>query len=92
MKSKKTKQFDELYALLPEKVKQQAREAFHRFQNDPYDPTLEFKHIKRHNDLLRSARFAGKYRALALVDNDTVTWFWIGKKAGCLHVLDRLRS
>ena len=54
-----------------------ARRAYAQFSTGPNHPSLNFKRVDR-NDPVFSVRIGIHYRALGLLDGDTVTWFWIG--------------
>lgn len=65
MNSSTVKSFWQLFHALPENVRQQARQAFALFQNDPFDPRLQFKEIRSRKGWW-SARIDGGYRVLGL--------------------------
>ncbi len=89
MKSRATARFRELFAALPAKVQQQAREAYRLFQQSPAHPGLHFKKV--HSDPeVYSARVSISYRAVGVIDEDTIVWFWIGSHADCDQLLDTL--
>jgi hypothetical protein len=78
--SKTTNRFRKAYAQLPEHVQRRAREAYRLFRDNPSHPSLRFKQV--HATLpIYSARVGLGYRALAVRDDDTVVWFWIGTHA-----------
>ena len=80
MTSKTTDRFRKAYAQLPEHVQRRAREAYRLFRDNPSHPSLRFKQV--HATLpIYSARVGLGYRALAVRDDDTVVWFWIGTHA-----------
>ncbi len=80
MNSRTTRQFRELLAALPARVRQQARDAYRLFQENPTHPGLRFKKV--HDDPpIYSARVGIGYRVVGAVDGDTVVWFWIGSHA-----------
>jgi hypothetical protein len=80
MNSRTTRQFHELLAAMPLRVRQQAREAYRLFQQNPAHPGLHFKKV--HADPpIYSARVGIGYRAVGAVDGNTVVWFWIGSHA-----------
>ncbi len=65
MISRNTRSFRELYAALPTRVKQQAREAYRLFSNDPYYSGLHFKQV--HPDPpTYSARVGISYRTVGV--------------------------
>jgi hypothetical protein len=71
------KSFWQQFHALPPDVRLQARQAFARFQGDPFDPPLQFKEIKSRKGWW-SVRVDGGYRALGMRQDDTIIWFWIG--------------
>jgi hypothetical protein len=62
-------------AKLPASVRQQARESYRVFVQDPYHPGLNFEHI---GDSVYSVRVGLHYRALGLLQGNTIYWNWIG--------------
>lgn len=90
MNSHTTQQFRELLGRLPEHVRRQAREAFIIFQQNPSHPSLRFKQVKKGPPPIYSVRVGIGYRALGIVDGDTVVWFWIGSHADYDALLRRL--
>jgi hypothetical protein len=47
------------------------------FREDPSHPGLRFKRVSK-NEPIYSVRIGLHYRAVGLVKDDTITWFWIG--------------
>ncbi|NER29408.1 MAG: hypothetical protein F6J89_17720 [Symploca sp. SIO1C4] len=77
MNSRITSQFRQAFGNLPEKVKQQTRETYRQFKQNPNHPSLRFKKV--HPELpIYSARVSKNYRAVGQLDGDTVIWFWVG--------------
>jgi hypothetical protein len=80
MNSRTTRRFRELLAALPAHVRQQARDAYQVFRQDPSHPGLRFKKV--HQDpSIYSARVGIGYRAVGALEGETVVWFWIGSHA-----------
>lgn len=77
MKSRTTRKFWRLFDALPDDLQERARTAYGRFSVDPLHPSLQFKKVNA-ADNIYSVRVGLSYRALGLLDGDTVTWFWIG--------------
>ena len=77
MKSATVPSFWETYAKLDETVKQRARKAFELWSENPFHPSLHFKCVNSEEDIW-SVRITINYRALGVLDDGTVTWFWIG--------------
>ena len=80
MNSRTTRRFRELLAALPAQVRAQARSAYELFRQDPTHPGLRFKKVNL-DPPTYSARVGIGYRALGVLDNDTVIWFWVGTHA-----------
>jgi hypothetical protein len=90
MNSHTTRKFRELLSALPENVRQQARDGYRLFQQDPTHPGLRFKLVNPGPPPIYSARVGISYRALASVDGDTAVWFWIGSHADYDKLLRQL--
>jgi hypothetical protein len=67
--------FRKAFAELPEEIQELARKNFQLWRNNPRHPSLHFKKI-RHYWCVRVGR---DFRALATMQGDTVSWFWIGR-------------
>jgi hypothetical protein len=73
VKSKTVPAFDAALALLPPRVRQQARGAYKKFLEDPWRPSLKFKRV--HPTLpLYSVRIGRGYRALGIRDAEKIVW------------------
>jgi hypothetical protein len=77
MISRTTRRFRELFSALPAHVQRQAREAYRLFRQNPQHPGLRLKRIRTEPPLY-SARVGIGYRAVAVRDGETMTWYWIG--------------
>ena len=77
MKSATLPSFWESYKKLDETVRNRARKAFELWVENPFHPSLHFKCINSEEEIW-SVRITLNYRALGVLDGDTVTWFWIG--------------
>lgn len=77
MKSITTLQFWKLYNELPEDVKIRADSAYELWQINPYVHGLYFKRVGKKRPVY-SVRIGSGYRALGVLQGDTVIWFWIG--------------
>jgi hypothetical protein len=75
---------------LPAEVKSQAREAYSLFAADHYHPSLHFKRIHSRRPIF-SARIGIHYRAVGILDQDEITWFWIGSHAEYDRLVAQLR-
>lgn len=77
MKSETLPSFWEHYAKLDKRTKNQARKAYLLWKENSFHPSLHFKCINSEENIW-SVRISKGYRAIGVLDNDTVTWFWIG--------------
>lgn len=77
MKSATLPSFWEAYRSLDEELKGRARKAFRLWVENPFHPSLRFKCVNREENIW-SVRITHGYRALGVLEADTVTWFWIG--------------
>ena len=69
--------FWEAYKLLQESIRKQAKKAYKLWKNNPYHPSLNFKCVNKNEDIW-SVKISRGYRAIGIMEADTVTWFWIG--------------
>lgn len=89
MISRTTAAFRSAFSQLPEQVKQQARVAYKRFQQDPYHPGLRFKQVHPREPIY-SVRISRDYRALGARQGDEIVWFWIGSHSEYDKLLSQL--
>jgi hypothetical protein len=80
MNSYTTREFRRLLASLPRHVQRQARQAYRTFRRDTAHPGLHFKRV-RLDPPVYSARVGIGYRAVGVVDSESIVWFWIGSHA-----------
>ena len=80
IESRTTRRFWEAFAHLPDGVRQEAKEAYRLFQNNPAHPSLHFKKLEG-EDQVYSVRIGLGYRALGAMKGNRVVWFWIGSHA-----------
>jgi hypothetical protein len=66
-----------LYGKLDWDIRATAKKAFHLWSQNPFHPSLRFKCINKDQNIW-SVRVTLGYRALGVLNDDTVTWFWIG--------------
>jgi hypothetical protein len=65
---------------LPEAVQSQARKSYKLWRVSPSHPSLHFKKIHGQENMY-SVRVSKGWRALGLLEDDLITWFWIGSHA-----------
>jgi hypothetical protein len=77
MKSETTEKFRLLFASAPADRQLRIRGAYRLWKRDPTHPSLRFKKV--HPRLpIYSARVDLDWRAIGLLEEDTVVWFWVG--------------
>lgn len=70
-------EFLTLHRALPEQVRQQARQAYALFRQDPHHPSLRFRQVHPSRPIF-SARVGLHYRVVGVRDGEDIFWFWIG--------------
>lgn len=75
MNSHTTQSFREAFKALPLDVRKRAKQTYRLWRNNPQLPGLRFKQV---GDQV-SIRIGRQYRALGILQGDTVYWYWIGK-------------
>jgi hypothetical protein len=78
--SQLTPDFLACFATLPEDVKELARKCYRLWRDNPAHPSLHFKKIHGQEDIY-SVRVGLGWRALGLLEGNTISWFWIGSHA-----------
>ncbi len=77
MKSTTLPSFWKAYESLEQTIKNRAKKAYRLWAQNPFHPSLHFKCINAEENIW-SVRITLGYRAIGVLQNDTVTWFWIG--------------
>jgi len=77
MKSATLPSFWTAYESLDRSIRRRARKAYQLWAQNPFHPSLRFKCINSEENIW-SVRVTLGYRAVGLLEEDTVTWFWIG--------------
>ena len=75
MNSHTARSFRDTFNALPADVQKRARKAYRLWLTNQSLPGLRFKRV----DDQVSVRIGRDYRALGILQNDTVYWYWIGK-------------
>lgn len=77
MKSATLPSFWRAYEALSKEIKRSAKKAYQLWAKNPFHPSLHFKCINTEENIW-SVRITRAYRAIGILEGDTVTWFWIG--------------
>jgi hypothetical protein len=74
---------------LPPDIRELARKAYRLFRENAHHPSLHFKKVHE-RDPIYSVRVTLGYRALGLLEDEEITWFWIGAHAEYDRLLESL--
>ncbi len=77
MKSFTSSHFWKLYDSLPKSVQYRADRAYELWQINPYAHGLYFKLVSKRQPIY-SVRIGRGYRALGILEDGAILWFWIG--------------
>lgn len=77
MNSSTLKSFWKEYRKLDKQTQYQVKKSYRLWLENPFHPSLHFKCINQ-PEKIWAARVSIGYRALGVLNKDTVTWFWIG--------------
>jgi hypothetical protein len=77
MKSVATQDFWDLFESLPAEAQGLAVKTYSLWRENPRHPSLQFRPLRAHRDRY-TVRIVARYRALARVEGEIVTWVWIG--------------
>jgi hypothetical protein len=77
LRSVTTTRFRKAFAKLPNNVQERARQAYQLWKLNNNHPGLHFKQIHK-EQLIYSVRIGLSYRAVGIIEKDTIIWFWIG--------------
>ena len=89
MTSHTTPRFWAAYRELPTETRELARKAYRLFRENPQHPSLQFKKI-HDREPVYSVRVALAYRAVGVLKDNEITWFWIGSHADYDRLLKSL--
>ena len=87
MKSRAATSFWKNYNLLPKDIQRLAVKQYRLWLRDPRHTSLQFKKVQEY----WSARVTDHYRALGIMEGDTVIWFWIGSHGEYDKLISRKR-
>jgi hypothetical protein len=77
MKSRTTRRFRKAYQQLPEEIRRRADKSYELFEQNPSHPSLRFKKVHP-SEPIYSVRVSRDFRALGVLESETMIWFWIG--------------
>jgi len=89
VRSHTTAEFRERLAAAPEAIQTKAQSAYRLWADNPAHPSLRFKKV--HATLpIYSVRIDLDWRAVGVLQGDTMVWFWIGSHSDYERLLSRL--
>ena len=88
MNSRLTDDFVSCFRRLPAEIQQLARKNYRLWRANPAHPSLRFKRVHA-KEPIYSVRVGIDYRALGLLEGNTITWFWIGPHAEYERIIGR---
>lgn len=77
MRSVTTSKFRACLEKLPDHIQDKARKSYRMWLENPLHPSLQFKQIHNISPIF-AVRISLGYRALGILQEDTMVWFWIG--------------
>jgi hypothetical protein len=77
VKSVTTEQFRRLYSAASIQRQTQIKRSYKLWFENPAHPSIRFKKVHA-TDPIYSARVDLDWRALGVLEGDTVVWFWVG--------------
>ena len=91
MINRTTPSFQKIYGNLPEQDRRIADAAYAKYKRDPALVAFEQKFRRPDGRKVFSADLGRGWRALAIVDESFVDWFWLGKHKEYDRLLNRMR-
>jgi len=89
MKSFASDRFWRLYNALPASTRRQADQAYRHWLQNPSHRGLQFKRIHAERPIF-SVRISRDWRALGIMRDDGIVWFWIGSHSDYDRLISRL--
>jgi hypothetical protein len=77
MKSRALPSFWQMFEKLPAEIQQRTHRAYRLWRVNPSAKGLYFKRVSA-SEPIYSVRIGLEYRALGLLDHDTIYWYFIG--------------
>jgi len=77
VRSTGTRRFWSLFSSLPTDVQKLAIKTYDLWRLNPNHPSLHFRRLQGSKDRF-TVRIGDHYRAVGLLEGETITWVWIG--------------
>lgn len=85
-----TQRFRKAFEKLPDRIQDKARTTYHVWKSNPQHPSLDFKQIHG-KEKIYSVRVGLGYRAIGILNDDTMVWFWIGSHEDYNKLLNSIK-
>jgi hypothetical protein len=89
VKSHLTQDFIVCFRKLPQRIQRLARKNYKLWKRNPSHPGLDFKRVGKRQPAY-AVRVGIGWRAMGLLQGDTVVWFWIGSHADYDSLIRRI--
>jgi len=88
LKSLTRPSFWRAYDELPNETQHDIANAYSMWSINPRSAAVQFKQVGTSQPPLYSLRVTLKYRALGVVEDDVITWLWVGKHTDADQLLN----
>jgi len=75
--SELTEEFLEAFRSLPQRIQEKARKNYRLWKSNPSHPSLDFKRVHTRRPIY-SVRIGTGWRALGILQDDSILWYWFG--------------
>jgi mRNA-degrading endonuclease RelE of RelBE toxin-antitoxin system len=89
VKSHLSQKFIKCYSGLPERIKRITKKNYKLWKKNPNHSSLNFKEVKDNTNIY-SVRIGIGWRAIGVVEQDTIIWFWIGSHEDYNNMISNL--
>jgi mRNA-degrading endonuclease RelE of RelBE toxin-antitoxin system len=89
LKSITTNRFRKSFNKLPKNLQERARQSYRLWKLNNNHPGLHFKQIHIQNPIY-SVRVGLSYRAIGIIEDGTMIWFWIGSHEDYNNIITKL--
>ncbi|MGR3179207.1 MAG: ParE family toxin-like protein [Candidatus Anammoxibacter sp.] len=89
MISRKNERFRKLFARLPIEIQKKTDRTYSLFKQDLFCPSLHFKRVHSTRPIY-SVRITDDYRAVGILQNSEIIWFWVGSHSEYSKLLVQL--
>ena len=91
MISHKNERFRKLFSRLLIEIQKKTNKAYFIFKQDPFYPSLHFRRVHSTRPIY-SVRITDDYRAVGILMDSAIIWFWVGSHSEYNRLLSQLRN